>query len=217
MLACGVVIVIILLSPLAISAQNVPSHPPQDTESYIRVLEDPAREAWQQPDQIVYSLDLRPDAEIAEIGAGSGYFTLRLAKAIGPSGRVYAVDVDQKMLDYIDRRAEREKVENIQTILAEPDNPRLGSESVDAIFICDTLHHIQHRQRYYPLLVRALRSGGRLVIVDFHKRKMPVGPPVEMKIGRKTCVKEIQSAGFHLVQEFRFLKYQYFLIFELED
>lgn len=207
----------VLLGSLTLSAQNPPSHPPQDTDSYIRMLEDPAREAWQQPDQIVYNLDLRPDAEIAEIGAGSGYFTMRLAKAIGPAGRVYAVDVDQKMLDYIDRRAEGEKIENIQTILAEPNDPRLGSESVDAIFICDTLHHIQHRQRYYPLLVRALRSGGRLVVVDFHKRKLPVGPPVEMKIDRRTCVKEIQTAGFRLIQEFTFLKYQYFLIFELED
>jgi ubiquinone/menaquinone biosynthesis C-methylase UbiE len=84
------------------------------------------------------------------------------------------------------------------------------------IFICDTLHHIQNRPRYYKLLLRALRPGGRLVIVDFHKRDLPVGPPAEMKIDKKACIKEIEAAGFHLAREFDFLKHQYFLVFELE-
>lgn len=209
--------VLVFANPLASKAQTSDHHPPQNSEEFIKRLEDPAREAWQQPDQVVYSLDLRPDAEVAEIGAGSGYFSIRLAKSVGPSGRVYAVDVDQKLLDHIDRRAEREKLDNIQTILADADDPKLGSESVDVIFICDTLHHIGNRQRYYPLLTRALRPGGKLVIVDFHKRSLPVGPPVEMKIDRKACLKEIEAAGFRLVEEFLFLKYQYFFVFELED
>ena len=208
---------LVVARPLTLGAQGQHDHPPQDTEAYIRLLEDPSREEWQQPDQVVYSLDLRPEDEVAEVGAGSGYFTIRLAKALGPSGRVYAVDVDKKMLDHIERRAEREKLENIQTILADGNDPRLGSESVDVIFICDTLHHIQNRKQYYPLLLRALRQGGRLVIVDFYKTKMPVGPPLDMRIEKKSCIKEAEAAGFRLSREFLFLKYQYFLIFEPKD
>ena len=192
------------------------AHPPGDAEAYIKLLEDPAREEWQQPDQVVYRLDLKPDDEIADIGAGSGYFAVRLAKAVGASGKVYAVDVEQKMLDHIEKRAERENVDNIQTVLAEPGDPHLGSASVDLIFICNTLHHIENRGRYYRLLLRALRPGGRLVIVDFHKRKLPVGPPVEMKIEKKVCIKELQSAGFRLAEDIDLLNYQYFLIFEPE-
>ena len=163
---------------------------------------------------MVYSLDLKSDDEVADIGAGSGYFTVRMAKTLGVSGKVYAVDVEQKMLDYIDRRAEREKLDNIQTVLADVSDPKLGSASVDLIFICDTLHHISNRPQYYRLLLRALRPGGRLAIVDFHKRELPVGPPVEMKIDKKACIKEIEAAGFTLLKEYDFLKYQYFLVFE---
>jgi ubiquinone/menaquinone biosynthesis C-methylase UbiE len=110
-------------------------------------------------DQVV-TLDLKAEDEVADIGAGSGYFTMRLAKSIGPSGKVYAVDIDRKLLDYVEARAEREKLDNIQTVLCVEDDPRLGSASVDMIFICDTLHHIQNRPRYYKLLLRALRPGG---------------------------------------------------------
>jgi arsenite methyltransferase len=203
--------------PAGLFSQQHAQHPPQDTGEYIQALEDPKREEWQQPDEIVQTLDLKPDDEVAEIGAGSGYFTLRLAKAIGASGKVYAADIEQKMLDYIDHRVEREKVDNIQTILAAPNDPHLGSASVDLIFICNTLHHIPNRAPYFKLLLRALRPGGRLVIVDFHKRDMPVGPPVAMKIDRKACIKEIEAAGFHLAKEYDFLKYQYFLVFDIEE
>jgi arsenite methyltransferase len=192
-------------------------HPPESTSSYIKVLEDPGREAWQQPDDVIYRLALKPDDEVADLGAGSGYFTLRLAREVGQGGRVYAVDINPEMLRYIEKRAEEEQLDNIQTVLADPDDPKLGSQSVDLIFICDVLHHISHRERYYPFLARALRLGGRLVDIDFYKRKLPVGPPVEMKIAKKDAIKEIEQAGFHLVHDYDFLKYQYFLVFERED
>lgn len=208
--------VLILAGPPGLLAQDNHHHPPENLDAYIKLLEDPERAEWQQPDQVVYTLDLKPDDEVADVGAGSGYFTIRLAKAVGAGGKVYAVDIEQKMLDYIDHRAEREKIDDIQTVLADGSDPKLGSASVDLIFICDTLHHIQNRASYYRLLLRALRPGGRLVIVDFHKRELPVGPPVEMKIDKKACIKEIEAAGFHLVKDYDFLKYQYFLVFEIE-
>ncbi len=192
-------------------------HPPQSTSGYIQALEDPGRAEWQQPDEVIYKLDIKPGDEIADLGAGSGYFTLRLAREVGQAGRVYAVDTNPEMLRYIEKRAEEEQLDNIQTILADPDDPKLGSRSVDLIFICDVLHHISNRERYYPLLAQALRLGGRLVDIDFYKRKLPVGPPVEMKIDKKVAVNEMERAGFRLVRENDFLKYQYFLIFEREE
>jgi ubiquinone/menaquinone biosynthesis C-methylase UbiE len=160
---------------------------------------------------------LHPGDEVADLGAGSGYFTIRLAREVGPAGKVYAVDIDPQMLDYIDRRAEEEKLDNVQTILADPDDPKLGSQSVDLIFICDVLHHFHDRAGYFPKLYRALRPGGRLVNIDFQKRKLPLGPPVEMKIEKKDCIKEFETAGFRFVREFDFLTYQYFLVFEPEE
>lgn len=192
-------------------------HPSQTSSAYIQALEDPSRAEWQQPEEVMARLDLKVGDEVADLGAGSGYFTLRMAREVGAIGRVYAVDTNPEMLEHIEKRAEEEELENIQTILADPDNPKLGSKSVDLIFICDVLHHVSNRDRYYPLLARALRTGGRLVNIDFHKRKLPVGPPVEMKITRKDVIKQVEAAGFRLVEDYNFLKYQYFLVFELAE
>ena len=189
-------------------------HPPQSADEYIKALEDPSRDEWQKPDLVVESLGLKLGDEVADLGAGSGYFTIRLAREVGATGKVYAVDLDPKMLEHIDRRAKEEQLENIQTILADPNDPKLGSNSVDLIFICDVLHHINDRAKYYPLLSRALRPSGRLVNIDFHKRKLPVGPPEEMKIEKKEMIKEAEAQGFQLARELEILKYQYFLVFE---
>jgi len=187
-------------------------HPPESTDAYIRALEDPRRNEWQKPDQVVEHLGLKPGEAVADIGAGSGYFTLRFAD-VGPTGKVYAVDIDQGMLDYLRERAKKGHVENIELVLAEPHDPKLPPASVDVIFVCDTLHHIPDRATYYPLLVRALRPGGRLVNIDFHKKPLPLGPPLEMKIAKGDMIEEVKLAGFHLVKEFDFLPYQYFLVF----
>jgi ubiquinone/menaquinone biosynthesis C-methylase UbiE len=187
---------------------------PDTGNSYIQHLEDPARAAWQKPDEVVRVLNLRSGAKIADIGAGSGYFTVRFARQVGPRGKVYAVDIDREMLAYIGQRAKQENLQNIQTILADPHDPRLAPASVDMIFICATLHHITDRAKYYPLLAKALRPGGRVVNIDFQKRRLPVGPPVEMKIARQDVIGEFAAAGFHLAREFDCLPYEYFLVFE---
>ncbi len=205
----------VALGGLALSALVADQHPPPESASqYIKSLEDPGRDAWQQPEAVIDSLGIRPGDDVADLGAGSGYFTMRLAQAVGATSNVYAVDVDPQMLEYIARRAEEEQLENIQTILAAPHDPKLGSASVDLIFICNTLHHISDRERYYSLLARALKPGGRLVNIDFQKRASPVGPSLEMRIARKDAIKELEAAGFRLIKEFDFLKYQYFLVFE---
>lgn len=188
--------------------------PPDSAGECIKLPEDPERDAWQQPEAVIESLRIRPGDDVADLGAGSGYFTIRLAQVVGPGGKVYAVDVDPQVLEQIEHRAQEQQLDNIQTILADPQDPKLGSSSVDLIFICNTLHHISKREQYYPLLARALKLGGRLVDIDFQKRSLPVGPSTEMKIAKTDAIKELEAAGFRLEKEFRFLRYQYFLVFE---
>ncbi len=198
----------------AAQTEHQQHHPPQNTNKYIEALEAPSRDAWQQPQKVMATLALKPGERVADVGSGPGYFTLRFARAVGPTGKVFAVDISGEMLDYLAKQARAEHLMNIHPVLADPHNPNLPPASVDMIFICDTLHHISGRDRYYPLLIRALRPGGRLVNVDFYKRPLPVGPPVQMKIQKTAMIREAEAAGFHLVRQYDFLQYQYFLVFK---
>lgn len=210
-------LVVITLLAETIAAAQIPNqehHPPETTGRYIQVLEAPSRDAWQQPQKVMAALALKPGERVADLGSGPGYFTLRFARAVGPSGKVYAIDISPGMLDYLEKQAQADHLLNIQTVLAKPHNPRLAPASVDIIFICDTLHHIPDRTTYYPLLLRALKPGAHLVDIDFYKRSLPVGPPVHMKIPKSQVIREAEAAGFHLIRQYDFLKYQYFLVFK---
>jgi arsenite methyltransferase len=125
------------------------------SDEYAKVLEDPSRDAWQKPHSVVMALDLKPTDTVADIGAGSGYFARRFALH---AGRVYAVDIDEKLLAMVRSK----EAENLETIVASPDDPRLPPQSVDMIFFCDVLHHIENRPAYYVKLVKALKPGGVL-------------------------------------------------------
>lgn len=185
----------------------------RDPQAYIAMLEDPARDAYQKPDEVVTALALKPGAVVADIGAGSGYFVARLARAVGEPGRVYAVDISPDMVLHLNRRIRDAGVRNVQTVLSAPDDPLLPDASVDVFFICDTWHHIDDRAKYVTLMTRMLRPGGRIAIVDFHKRPLDFGPPLEMKVAREDVVKEMEAAGLRLAAEPTFLPYQYFLVF----
>ena len=185
-----------------------------DIERWVEAFEDPARNEWQKPDQVVAALPLRRGQVIADIGAGTGYFTRRLAAAVGSEGQALALDIEPGMVAYVRERAAREGQHNLEAILCQPDDPGLEPASVDGILIVDTIHHVQDRGAYYPKLARALRAGGWLAIVDFHKRELPVGPPPEDKIAREAMIAELETAGWRLTAEHAFLPYQYFLIFE---
>ncbi|MBI3697314.1 MAG: amidohydrolase family protein [Acidobacteria bacterium] len=189
-------------------------HVPRSAEEYAKVLDDPQRDAWQKPHEVIQALELKPGSTVADLGAGSGYFTLRFAHMLGPRGKVLAVDIDPKLLEKVAQRAKEQKAANVETVLAAPNDPKLAAGSVDVIFICDVIHHIDQRPAYYKLLARALQPDGRLVIVDFHKRELPVGPPPAMKIAREDLIQEVETAGFHLAREHTFLPYQYFLVFQ---
>jgi arsenite methyltransferase len=182
-------------------------HPPANAAEYARLLEDPGREAWQKPQEVVRALNLQASDTIADIGAGSGYFARRFAPHVK---KVYAVDIDRALLDVAAKGAPP----NLETVLAAPDDPKLPPESVDLVFICDVLHHIENRPDYYQKLKRALKPGGRIVNIDFYKKPLPVGPPESMKLSDPQVIAEFDKAGFHLARKHDFLAYQYFLEFK---
>jgi len=186
-----------------------------DPEAMMRALEDPARDAYQKPAEVVAALGLRAGDVVADIGAGTGYFAVRFARAVGDEGRVYAVDISPEMIRHLNRRVRDEGLRNVVPVLADPDDPLLPDGSVDWFVIVDTWHHIEDQTGYLRHMKRMLRPGGRVVHIDFQKRELPVGPPVSMKIARDDLVRQMQEAGFVLEKEHTFLPYQYFLVFAL--
>jgi arsenite methyltransferase len=199
-----------LLLYLAIAAAQAAHqhHPPQDANEYAKILNDPERDGWQKPHEVITALNLRKDEVVADIGAGTGYFTLRFARH---AAKALAVDIDARLLEM----AKKNAPPNVETILAAPDDPKLAAGSVDTIFFCDVLHHIEDRPAYYAKLKSALKPGGRIVIIDFHKKKLPVGPPPEMKLEGDAVIAEFRAAGFELAQTWTMLPYQYFYEFRL--
>ena len=171
------------------------------------MLNAPSREAWQKPDEVVKALGLKPGESVADIGAGTGYFARRFATHVG---KVYAVDIDETLL----KTAAENAPPNLETVLATPDDPKLPEASVDVIFFCNVLHHIENRAAYYQKLARALKPGGRIVNIDFYKKPLPVGPPAGKKLSENDVVTEFKAAGFTLTKTHAFLPYQYFQVFE---
>ena len=184
-----------------------------DPKAYIGALEDPKRDAYQKPHEVVHALGLKPGEIIADIGAGSGYFTFHLARHIGEKGKVYAVDVSADMILHVNRRIRELKTNNVVTVLADPDDPLLPEQSVNRFFICDVWHHIGNQTKYLSLMKKMLKPGGEVVIIDFHKKELPFGPPMQMKIAREDLIKQFDSNGYRLTKEHTFLPYQYFLVF----
>ena len=186
-----------------------------DPAAYIAALEDPKRDAYQKPHEVMEALAVRPGEVIADIGAGSGYFAIRLAHHVGAAGRVYAVDISPDMIRHLHKRIRDAKLQNITPILAENADPLLP-QAVDRFLIVDVWHHVEDQPAYLAKLKANLKPGGQVVMIDFHKRDLPVGPPAAMKIAREDLVKQMEQHGFRVAKEHTFLPYQYFLVFELQ-
>jgi arsenite methyltransferase len=173
------------------------------------------RDDWQQPQRVIAALNVRPGDQVADLGSGGGYFTFRLAEAVGPAGKVYAVDIDPDMVDLIAKRAKQETAANIDPILAKPDDPLLPKAEVDLIFTSNTYHHIDNRIAYFSNLRKYLRPGGRIAIIDFDRRSWLMGlfrhyTPSEF------IKPEMEQAGYSLQEELNFLDRQSFLIFTVK-
>ncbi len=178
------------------------------------MFERPNRHEWQKPELVIKHMGLRPGQVIADIGAGSGYFSRRFAKVVGEKGIVYACDVAENMLRYIQEDCKKRGVDNIVTVLAATWSPMLPPCSVDFVFLCNTNHHIQNRVEYYRRLKKVFKPGGKLVIIDLFKHKK-FGPPPEHKLAREVVLKEMKEAGYRLIEDnVELLPYQYYLVFE---
>jgi ubiquinone/menaquinone biosynthesis C-methylase UbiE len=184
-----------------------------DPAAYIKALEDPARDAYQKPHEVMEALAIKPGEVIADIGSGSGYFTLRMARHVGEKGHVYGVDVNPDMIRHLNERIRDGGVLNVSTILARPDDP-LVPQAVDRFVIVDVWHHVDDQPKYLGLMKTRLKPGGEVVMIDFHKRDLPVGPPLAMKISRDDLIAQMEKHGFKVAREHTFLPYQYFLVFE---
>jgi SAM-dependent methyltransferase len=187
---------------------------PSDLDDYIAQLSSPDRDAWQKPDQVVSALGLTRGQTACDIGSGPGYFTLRLARAVGPTGFVYAEDVEARMLQALRERLEKVRLRNVAPVLGLSDDPLLPPGVCDVVLVVDTYHHFPDRAGYLQRLRRSLKPRGRVVNIDYHRRPTPVGPPLDHRVARETFLSEAKAAGLALVGEQAFLPYQYFLVLQ---
>jgi arsenite methyltransferase len=174
-------------------------------------LNDPSRDTWQKPQGVVEKLAIARGARVADLGAGGGYFTWHLAKAVGARGTVYAVDIDKNAIDMIFKEMVARGTPNIRPVRAEPHDPRLP-EPVDLVFSCDTYHRMNDRVAYFRLLASSLRPGGRVAILDFHPRGFFSGL-FGHRIGKEEVRREMENAGYLLVEDYDLIDRQHFQIF----
>lgn len=182
---------------------------PADLDAYARTLLDPARDAWQKPDAVVAALDLRRGDVACDVGAGPGYFTLRLARAVGVRGHVYAIEVEPALLAALRDRLEAARLANVTPVLSVAADPLLPEAVCDVVLVVNTYHHFPDGPAYLRRLARSLRPGGRIVNVDFEKRPTPMGPPVARRVSREDFVADAQKAGLAVAAEPRLLEHQY--------
>jgi SAM-dependent methyltransferase len=186
----------------------------EDADKWAKEFDSPERDAWQKPEEILDALHLKRTSIVADIGAGTGYFSVRIAKRI-PEGKIFAADVEPDMVRYLGERAQREHLTNLVPVQASADAANL-SEPVDVVLVVDTYHHIGNRTQYFAKLKSSLRPTGRLAIVDF-KTDSPSGPPTQYRISPERVTEELNAAGYSLTEALQFLPRQYYLVFRKRD
>jgi len=208
---------IAVLSSVAIlavpaSAQSPPNHQHHfgDAGKWAQVFDDPARDAWQKPHEVLRALKLAPGAAVADIGSGTGYFAVRLAHML-PQGTVFGVDLEPDMVKYLAARAKKEGLANLISVAGATDDPRLPTP-VDLAILIDVYHHIGNREAYFRKLRGSIKPGGRIAIIDF-SADSPIGPPKSARVAPEQVKAELRKAGYALTEEHAFLPHQYFLIF----
>ena len=175
----------------------------------LKKFENPNRSKWQKPEEVIAMLGDLEGRIVADIGAGSGYFAFRLNKA---GATVFALDIDEQFIGYMDSVIAAKALTDIQTRLVPEDDPELQPNEIDHVIIVNTYHHIHDRKVYFSKVLNALKPGGKLMVVDFHKREIPFGPPVEMKLDYSKVLEELRQTGFNdFVTDTITLQYQYII------
>jgi arsenite methyltransferase len=206
-----------LLVATPVWAQHKEQHRgPADLKDYIEILERPERDKEQKPEEVIKALNLDQYMTIADIGAGSGYFTRKFVWAVQDKGTVYAVDIEPGMLKYNEEMVEHLHTPyNAKFIVAKEDDPVLPPNSVDLVFLCNTYHHLEKRADYFTRVKTTLKPKGRVAIIDFYhdQRSGNLGFPKDHLVPPNTVIKEMTEAGYTLSKEHTFLTKQYFLEF----
>jgi cyclopropane fatty-acyl-phospholipid synthase-like methyltransferase len=174
------------------------------------------RDSWQQPERVVRELEIAPGTSVADLGAGGGYFTFRFAEAVGPQGRVFAVDVDEDMTSYLEERAGDEGYENVTVVLGRYEDPLLPDGQVDLLFTSNAYHHIQDRSAYFRRVLADLQPNGRVAVLELNDSSW-----FPRTFGHYTdpdeIIAEMKVAGYVLERDFDFVERQSFLIFRRAD
>ena len=196
--------------PGKVEGRNPRLFAPQD----LGLLEPPDREAWQKPDQVMDALHVAEGTTVADLGAGGGWFTMRLARRVGRHGRVYAVDVQRLMIEAIRRRIQREGLTGIvTTVLGEYADPKLPPNALDAVLIVDAFHETEDPVRLLRNVSRTLRPQGRIGIIEYREGDGGPGPDASERVPPSVVISQAAAAGLKLIEQHKFLPYQYFLIF----
>ena len=215
MIRQALVALVLAASLPAGSLAEAPQHGRLFDPKDLGLLEGPDRDSWQRPDQIMDALRIYDGNVVADLGAGGGWFTVRLARRVGPNGRVFAEDIQHQMIESIERRVKREGLErNVTTTLGTASDPQLPPGALDAVLIVDAYHEMEHPVALLRNLARSLKPDGRIGIVDFTSEGGGPGPPMDERVDPQRVTKDAEEAGLRLTSRERFLRYQYMLVFE---
>ena len=207
----GILLAVASSLALAQGSHHSHRHSFGDAEKWAKEFDDPARDEWQKPAEVIKALGLAPDAKVADIGAGTGYFSARLARAL-PKGKVYAVDVEADMVRYLGERAKKEGLANLVPLKGDADTPNLP-EPVDLVLLVDTAHHVEKRRTYFHRLRGSLTPGARIAVIDFTPDSK-IGPPPAGRIATSKLHAELSEAGYRLVASHTFLPNQFFVVYQ---
>ena len=185
----------------------------RSAEEWLKTLDSPARVQNLKIDETIARLGLKPGMIVADIGAGSGIFEGALATAVGAAGTVYAVDVDQGLLDAINKKAADARVTNVKTVLGRFTDPALPASDVDIAFINDVLHHIEDRSAYVKNLARYIKPSGRIAVIDFHPELGGHRNQPELQVSKDKAASLMAEAGFKPLEEISLFSDKYFVLY----
>jgi predicted methyltransferase len=187
-----------------------------DVDRWVKAFERESREIYQQRNKIVAACDIKPGMAVADVGAGTGLMTRLFSKAVGDEGKVYSVDIVKEFIAHIEKTCKEQGIKNVEGIVCGERDAKLPANSVDLVFLCDTYHHFEYPKTSLASIYKAVRPGGRLVLIDFHRiegvsRDWILG---HVRAGQEVFEAEITAAGFKKIDEKDFLKENYFVVFE---
>jgi ubiquinone/menaquinone biosynthesis C-methylase UbiE len=206
-LLTAAVLAALLTGPLI--AQHARLFPPRD----LGLLEGPDRDAWQRPDEVMDALGIAEGSVVADLGAGGGWFTIRLARRVGPNGKVYAEDIQHEMIEAMKRRVERlDLTKRVEFKLGDANDPKLPTGVLDAALIVDAYHEMEQPVTLLRNVAGSLKPTGRIGIVNFTKEGGGPGPPMEERVDPERVIRDASAAGLRVVARPNFLRYQYMLV-----